>query len=314
MAKKSAKAPASKSNEDIPVVGPREPCPCGSGRRYKACHGKEAARSETKLVQRPFEGLSAECDLIAMATLVPAATAELTLKSGGTITAATVLPMAWPALHRADGQVLVGMQITGGSGDPSRDIAAALEKAQDMPAGTPVLEVGRPGVGERLQDVVDGAAPFTVEMHEGFDFWLEGADPENVDAVKESLERANEAVVPTARLESVEAAYWCRIGTKEHLRWVMPQDEEALLDAFAKLQDDDKLGLGPGTRYIGSFRSHGLLVAVWDLAPGDEAADIEEPAAEFQKRLDAALKDSSELTSEQRRLRAGLTGRQLTLR
>lgn len=102
--------------------------------------------------------------------------------------------------------------------------------------------------------------------------------------------------------------------TKEHLRWVMPQDEEALLDAFAKLQDDDKLGLGPGTRYIGSFRSHGLLVAVWDLAPGDEAADIEEPAAEFQKRLDAALKDSSELTSEQRRLRAGLTGRQLTLR
>jgi preprotein translocase subunit SecA len=25
---------------DLPKVGRNEPCPCGSGRKYKACHGK----------------------------------------------------------------------------------------------------------------------------------------------------------------------------------------------------------------------------------------------------------------------------------
>ena len=45
------------SDGEIPVVGAREPCPCGSGRRYKACHGRAAAHAVTELVQRPFEGL-----------------------------------------------------------------------------------------------------------------------------------------------------------------------------------------------------------------------------------------------------------------
>ena len=33
-----------------------------------------------------------------------------------------------------------------------------------------------------------------------------------------------------ADLTSVEAAYWTDVGTKEHLRWVMPEPEDALLD------------------------------------------------------------------------------------
>lgn len=319
MAKRSKNNPASSttsSDVEVPVVGPREPCPCGSGRRYKACHGREAARAETRLIARPFEGLPGEGDLIALATLVPAATATLTLNddAGTKVTAATLLPMAWPALHRGDDELMVGMQVTGGSGDPSRDIAAALLEAQDLPAGTPVLGVGRPGVGPRLQDLLDPQAPLNVEVHEGFNYWLDGAVTDADDAIKESLERANEAVVPTARLTGVDAAYWCRIGTKEHLRWVLPEEEEKLLDAFAKLAVSDELGLGPGTKYIGSFRSHGRLVAVWDLAPGDEAADVEESATQFRTRLDGALANTSELTSEQRRIRGGLTGRQVTLR
>ena len=308
-------APGMNSTDEIPVVGPREPCPCGSGRRYKACHGREAARAETHLVARPFEGLAGECDLVAMATLIPAATAELTLADGTSkVTAATVLPMAWPAVHRADGQILVGLQVTGGSGDPSRDVAAALLEAQGLPGGTPVLSVGRPGIGERLQDLLDLKAPLKVDMKEGFGYWLEGAAEAPTKEVKESLARANENVVPTARLESVEAAYWCRIGTKEHLRWVLPQDEERLLDAFARLQVRDQLGLGAGTKYIGSFRSHGLQVVVWDLAPGDEPADVEEPSAAFSALLTKELAGEAPLTSEERRARAGLTGRQVTLR
>jgi hypothetical protein len=305
--------------EGSPVVGPRAPCPCGSGRRYKACHGRQAARAETKLIARPFEGLAAECDLVAMATLVPSATARLKLAPGAiegreSILAATLLPMAWPALHRSDGELLIGMQITGGSGDPSRDIAAALLAAVDLAPGMPVLEVGRPGLGLRLQDLLDVQSEFELSVHDGFGFWLDGSAQEPTDEVRASLERADGSVVPTTRLVAVDAAYWCRIGSKEHLRWALPEDEERLLDAFARMQASEQLNMGPGTRYIGSFRSHGLLIAVWDLAPGDEAADIETPAIEFRSRLDAALTVTEPLSAEQRRIRGGLAGRQLTLR
>ncbi len=75
-------ARAAGADGHVPVVGAREPCPCGSGRRYKACHGRAAAQAVTELVQRPFEGLPGECDWVALRELVPAATVELTLKDG----------------------------------------------------------------------------------------------------------------------------------------------------------------------------------------------------------------------------------------
>ena len=112
----------------------------------------------------------------------------------------------------------------------------------------------------------------------------------------------------------VEAAYWCRIGTKEHLRWVLPHDEEPLLDALARLKAAGSDGLGDGTRLIGTFRAHGLLVPVWDLVPGAEAAEVEEPAAAFAGRLAAALEETADLTEPERRARAGLANRQVTLR
>lgn len=103
MAKKRPQSKAGKpqlKDGEIPVVGAREPCPCGSGRRYKACHGRAAAHAVTELVQRPFEGIPGECDWIALRELVPAATVELTLKDGlpegvPSVSLATVLPMAW---------------------------------------------------------------------------------------------------------------------------------------------------------------------------------------------------------------------------
>ena len=68
--------------EEIPVVGLREPCPCGSGKRYKACHGKARNREAVAHVARPFEGLASECDWVAFREIVPAATAPLTLRDG----------------------------------------------------------------------------------------------------------------------------------------------------------------------------------------------------------------------------------------
>ncbi|MFF8381178.1 DUF5926 family protein [Streptomyces sp. NPDC015661] len=324
MAKKRPQTKAGKAGQaqvtsgEIPVVGAREPCPCGSGRRYKACHGRAAAHAVTELVQRPFEGLPGECDWVALRELVPAATVPLTLKGGlpegvPSVTLATVLPMAWPALRRDDGSVLLALQNDSTSGDLARDLADTLQRALEAEPGTPVPARRVPAEGPRLQELLDADAPFVPEVHTGFEFWIpqstDGADPE----VAASLERANAAAIPTVKLASVDSAYWCEVPDKNHLRWVMPHEEEKLLDALARLQAGEGTSLGADTRLVGSFRAHGLMVPVWDLPSSMTAEDCEKPAAEFAERLAAALASDAPLTAEERRARGGLTNRQVTL-
>lgn len=303
---------------NVPVVGAREPCPCGGGRRYKACHGRAAAHAATELVQRPFEGLPDECDWVALRELVPAATVELKLREGivqddvPSVTLATVLPMAWPALRRDDGSVLLGLQNDTASGDLSRDLADILQRALAAEPGSPVKGRRAPAGSPRLQDLLDSEGAFEPVVHSGFEFWvpeMENATPE----VTASLERANAAAIPTARLRGVDAAYWCETPDKNHLRWVMPHPEERLLDALARLQAAGQSGLGEGTRLVGSFRAHGLTVPVWDLPSTMSAEDVEKPAAEFAERLAAVLTSDVPLTAEERRARGGLTNRQVTL-
>jgi hypothetical protein len=104
------------------------------------------------------------------------------------------------------------------------------------------------------------------------------------------------------------------VGERVHLRWVLPQDEDQLLDAIARLHAAGGSGLGEGSRYIGAFRAHGLLVPVWDLAPGTTADEVEQPAQAFAQRLGEALEVSTPLSYDERRARAGVVSRQLTLR
>ncbi|MBH5335850.1 SEC-C domain-containing protein [Streptomyces pactum] len=313
----AARASAGSADATYPVVGAREPCPCGSGRRYKACHGRAAAHAVTELVQRPFEGLPGECDWVALRELVPAATAELRLKDGlpdgvPSVTLATVLPMAWPALRRDNGAVLLGLQNDTASGDISRDLADTLQRALTAEPGTPVAAARASAEGPRLQDLLDLDAPFTPVVHEGFEFWVEDAEAAGGE-VAASLERANAAAIPTVRLTGVTAAYWCRTPEKNHLRWVMAHPEEKLLDALARLHAAGASSLGEGTRLVGSFRAHGLTVPVWDLPTAVGAEDVEKPAVAFAERLGEALSSDTPLTGEERRARGGLTNRQVTL-
>ncbi|MFI2370081.1 DUF5926 family protein [Streptomyces sp. NPDC018833] len=311
------KAGATGVDEPVPVVGAREPCPCGSGRRYKACHGRAAAHAVTELVQRPFEGLPGECDWVALRELVPAATVELSLKGGlpegvPSVTLATVLPMAWPALRRDDGSVLLGLQNDTPSGDLSRDLAGTLRRAFAAEPGTPVTASDQAS-DVRLQDLLDPDAVFEPTVHSGFEFWVPGSAENASPDVAASLERANAAAIPTAKLSGVDAAYWCETPEKNHLRWVMPHPEERLLDALARLHAAGVSSLGEGTRLVGSFRAHGLMVPVWDLPRSMGAEDCEKPAAEFAERLASALEIDTPLTPEERRARGGLTNRQVTL-
>ena len=291
---------------------PRAACPCGSGKRYKACHGAAGGA----FVGRPFEGLPGECDLVALRELVPSATVSLTVKGfeSTPVTLGTLLPGAAPAMSRDSGEVWAGLQVQHNYGDVSRDVAAALLQALESRAAGESGIFGltaAPGPGPRLQDLVTDST-LDVTVHEGFDWWL--ADVEDKGDFEHALEHANESVLPTLRLASVEAAYWTSVGSKEHLRWVMPEPEDALLTALARLHVTGEDVIVPDARFVGMFRAHGLLAPVWDLPVGTGAEALEEPAVAFKKLLDEALADDSEITPEVRSARAGLANRQVTIR
>ncbi len=297
------------------VPGPRQPCPCGSGKRYKACHGSTSGVVPS-FVRRPFEGLTAECDLVAVREFVPAATAQvrLTEQYAGerSVVLCSLLPMAAPALVRQDGAVWVGMQVQHGFGDPSRELAAVLLDGLRAEPGAMVGLTEDPGDGPRLQDVLVDE-PLEVVVHPGFDFWISDLDDSD-GALAASLEQANAAAHPTARLASVASAYWTSVGTKEHLRWVMPHEEDALLSALARLHAAGRDQLAPGSRLVGMFRAHGLLVPVWDLPVGTGPEALEDAAAELADAVEEAVGTDTPLTSEERAARAGLANRQVTLR
>ena len=310
MAKKTRRAAAADATAG---ENPRRPCPCGSGKRYKACHGA----GDDVIVTRPFAGLAAECELVAMREFLPSATAPLVLRDGSA-TLTTVLPGASAALVRPGGEILLGMQVQTRSGDLSADVARALAWARDAEPGS-ALPVVPPSTGEgvRLQDVLDVDAPLDLTIHSDFSWWLppEDATAPSAEAAA-TLERANEVIMPTEAVaaEGVRAAYWVDTGTKAHLRWVRPEPEEALVAALARLQAAGGLGLGGDSRYAGSFRAHGLLVPVWDLDRELHAKEWAEPAAAFATRLDEALAVDAPLTDAERRARDALAGKQITLR
>jgi hypothetical protein len=212
---------------------------------------------------------------------------------------------------RESGDIWLGMQVQHNFGDPARDLGAVLTRALDADEGIVGL-TDPPGEGPRLQDLVKDA-PLDITIHDGFGYWVDDLE-EQEPGIAAALEQANGAAAPTARLAGVTAAYWTNVGTKEHLRWVMPEPEEELLSALARLHVAGKDSLAEGSRLVGMFRAHGLLVPVWDLPVGTGAEVLEEPATRFAAELQEALASTSELTGDERAARSGLANRQVTIR
>ncbi len=264
-------------------------------------------------VRRPFEGLANECDVIALRELVPAATAPLTVPgTDREVRLNSLLPMAAPAMVRDSGAIWLGLQVAHQYGDPARDLGAVLEAAiAQQDAGIVDLS-SAPGEGPRLQDLITNDS-LDITVHDGFGYWID--DIEDQDAsMAAALEQANEAAYPTVRLAGVEAAYWTNVGPKEHLRWVMPHPEDALLDALARLHAAGQDAMTDEGRLVGMFRAHGLLAPVWDLPVGTGAEVLEKPAARFAADLADALAQGGDLSAEERSARSGLANRQVTIR
>ncbi|RMI08879.1 DUF5926 family protein [Cellulomonas triticagri] len=271
--------------------------------------------ADVEFVLRPFEGLPGEPDWVSLRELVPAATAtaRTTAEHGARdVVVTTVLPDGWSALHRADGVVLLALQVVGSSGDASRDLAAALLEALASEPGTAVQQSGLPGPGPRLQDVLDLTVPFEVTVEESFSYWIT-PDTEITPDLKAAIEEADAGVVDTTKVAAVDAAYWVRMGAREYLRWAQPHDEQQVIDGLARLHGRRESGFD-GHKFIGYFRSNGLVVPVWELARGTEAEDLEKPLADFAPAFAAAIADTEALDANARRARAGIVARQVTLR
>jgi Family of unknown function (DUF5926)/SEC-C motif len=319
--KKSARKPTRPPTEAQGAPHPRQPCPCGSGRRYRSCHGA----GDDVIVARPLAGLAAECELVALREFVPSATAPAPLaEPDGSRTAliASVLPGAIAAMVREDGTALLGLQVQARSGDLSSDLGRALHWALTAEPGTALTVVG-PGAASattggpsRLQDLLAADAELAVTVHADFGWWLTEDDPGPELAA--AVQGANELIKPTEAVvaERVRAAYWVDRGSKAHLRWVRPEPEDVLLAALARLRAGGRLDLGDGSRYAGMFRAHGLLVPVWDLDRERHAKEWAGPAAEFARRLEATVESIAEtpLDDAERRAREALAGGQVTVR
>lgn len=265
-------------------------------------------------VERPFEGLSAETSLIAMREILPLATLPATTtKDHGSenIILATVLPNMVGALRRKDGVLLVAMQTVMNSGDVSLDVASRILAGLELKPGDAYTSGDQPDPeGPRLGDIIEEFGEMQLEEEPAF--WLAEEDlntPESQQALKET----RESMVPCKEIETVTGAYWCRMS-REFLRWVRPEPRDQVLDGLARLRAAGKEHWGEGSRFIGAFRSLGMSIPVWELARGTEADELDKPLKDFEPVLEAAIADTTPLTTEEKRARAGLVSRQVTLR
>lgn len=306
------------SEETVAVVGMREPCPCGSGKRYKNCHGREGQRQATAVVNRPFEGLACEAQLVMLAEFLASATAQLPLAkqqsvvpAGFQVTAATLLPNAFRGVRANDTSILIGLQNTFNSGDRSRDAADAIDiLAEAEPLDYVDCQSSvEPGV--RLQDILDPTALLQVQVHGDFSWWHSTGAADGFEV--EDLDDLNSSVITADAIEAVPAAYLVHLSNRPQIRLALPHAEDASTDAFARLVAAGQESLGDGTKLLGNFRAHGILVSVWDIATDDPML-MTGPVHEFMDRFGKAVAVSEPLSAQERRARQSVVAKHVTIR
>ena len=271
-----------------------------------------SASSSIEYNPRPFEGVDAENNLVAMREILPLATLKVTLTQEygeKSITLATILPSMAGAMRRQDGEIFVALQTITASGDISRDIASRIEKALELEPGEYYQQTDIPEPGIRLNDMVNEYGELTI--HNVPDFWVTPEELEK-EETQSAVNDAGSQMIPTKEVEGHTGAYWCKMS-REFMRWVRPEPTDQLLDALARLRASREIGFA-GSKFAGVFRALGILIPVWELPRGTQAEDLVEELEEFEKKLDAALANTEELTYEELRAREGIVSRQVMIR
>lgn len=226
----------------------------------------------------------------------------------------TLLPDGAGAMVRGDGRILVGLQTRFNTGDLSHDLGVALSAALRMKEngeeGVAAFDVRDPA--PRLQDMVADDSVEEMDVLEDFAYWFDPTEEIDED-MQAALLQNREDMVPTAPVPGVRGMYWCRMNNN-FVRYVVSEDEDDLYTALARLQAAGKAALGDGSQFVGAFRSSGIGIPVFQVDPDLSAEDLAEPAAQLHADLEEALANSAPLTDDERRARAGMVSRQVTLR
>lgn len=299
-----------------------------ASRRKKIDPAKRANyRPTIPFVDRPFEGLTIERELVAMRELIPCAVLTAsTNKANGAVDFdfVTLLPDGAPAMVREDGRILVGLQTRFNSPDLSHDLGGALKAAIAMEdAGeTGVVKFDVRDPAPRLQDVLapdligeptdEGDSSSPMEIREDFEYWF-NPEEELDDDMTLALQQNREDMVPTEAIPGVNGMYWCAMNNN-FVRYVTKISEGPLFTALARLQACGDAKMGEGSKFVGAFRACGIAIPVFQVDPSLSAEDLASPALALEEALAKALADESPLTDEERRARAGLVSRQVTIR
>lgn len=280
-----------------------ENLPEGMTRREAKLAARAAARAELDREPRPFGGLAVEAELIALQEFVPSACARTKLVDGTEFTLGTVLPGAVAAYVTEDGERFVALQTTSHSQNRGRDLAFVLNWLKDAAPGSTLESARNDGSQPELKEIFN---PESIEVvnQDTFEWW-----PGNLDA--NTLARFNDSIVPSFPV--TPSAWWVDAGDKAHIRWVRTDEEQPLLDALARVSAAGNLNLGENTKFAGVFRTHGVLVPVFDLDPA-AGHDYADQLAEVDAHITKALAVDAPLTSEERRALENIKSRQVTIR
>lgn len=296
----------------------REDLPEGMTRREAKLAARAAEREKLQKDPRPFGGLAAEADLVALQEFVPSAVVTFEVK-GTPVNIATVLPGAGAALVREEsqgGERFVALQVTSHSQNPGRDLAYALNWVVDAKPGETLQSTVADGSQPELTSLIDASATPEITTYQDFSWWFpEGAavPPQ----IQQALQQANDAVLPSEKVgvDLPGAIWWVNPGGgKAHIRWVRTEDNEAqMLSALARIAARGELNLGEGTKFAGAFRTHGLVVPVFDLDPSVEAGSYEEALTALNTKIEAEYANDAALSADERKQLDNIKSRQVTI-
>ncbi|KGM18108.1 MULTISPECIES: DUF5926 family protein [Corynebacterium] len=299
-----------KNNEQLPE---------GMSRRQAKLAARAAERAKLQKDPRPYDGFAMEADLIALQEFVPSAHFTPEVKGiDRKVSIVSVLPGAVAALLRSaedGGDAYVALQTQHRGNNPHRDLAFVLNWVKSAEPGQS-LEVGiADGSEPELTEFLDKSTQEDITVSQDFNWWLTEAQQGNPQ-VMATLQRANDSVLPSHRVDAdiKGAAWWIDPGEKAHIRWVRQEDEIELLNALARLHAAGELHLGEGSKFAGVFRTHGVLVPVWDLDNTREYGAWTAGLEALDRKLDAALGNSEALTADEQKAKQTIISREVTIR
>ncbi|MDO5672715.1 MAG: DUF5926 family protein [Actinomycetaceae bacterium] len=278
---------------------------------------KTDKKREIPFKSRPFEGFVSELALVACRDILPAATIRVkTTPAYGAreVIICSFLPEVAIAFVREDGTPMAAMQIQAHSGDASHDLAIALISAINAADSgkTGAIAVDVTDESPELAEVIDPATPMDIVIEKDFGFWLD-PNADQTPEVVQAMEQSSMSLVPTEAVPGVEGA-WTAEMNRNFVRWVRPTGEREDLDALARLRAAGELSVGKDSKFVGAFRTCGLLIPVWEIPDASTAADLSTAMIALEKSLAAALKDDTPLSYEEKRARDGIISRQVDIR